>query len=848
LAARTGVAAISVLTLLAGCAVESGHDDTTSASSALSMVTVTGIGTQLPPIIRRPPADPLFAIHAVGNMCLDAGAAAEWVVGKPITLYWCNGTAAQNFGVHEVANAGHDVNLHVGSFCIGVHGGTPTEGAGLELQSCVPNSVAQEFALDGDSIMSGVSSQPTTEAIFFGGGIVGPQVSYPVKRTYVWKPQSDVTNTKTPMVLGTRQFTLNEDLRFTAVDGSDLPPHSGFVRPTDGPSLVAAINAARYGTVVELADVTYDIPQKTTPAADGSTSLQAPDLMPGGGVTVRGSRRLTENGARVVFSSTSDLPIFTLQHDDIRFTGFRLEGPTDSTDQAPGYGINADEGFQITLDHLEVSKFPFSAIRVLGSEDDSDRLGGTDVAAMCALDDYVGSIVPRSVHTKVARNFIHHNAGAEKGYGVDVNQGAFVWIDGNTEYMNRHSVTQDGQPLTGYDAEDNLVLSNYPTYWDGFQRLWDFDVHGSLPGGTLFEGGIAGDHSEMRYNTFLATGHANVNIRGVPCRQSIIDGNIFPQPLGTSVSGAYVPFAIKTLNVDGVPVPNPMNVYITTNNWFDAPNPTDRIAVADIDGDGLEDLFMATGVGWWYSSGAQSEWRFLRRNSEALDQIRLGDLDGDGRADAVRVGARGASLDVSWGCVSDWRSLTITPSIEPISSYQIGNFDGDRLHGDDIFVTTTSHQWWVASSGRNFAYVGGSGYPMSSLRFGDMDGDGITDVVSISGDGSLAFSSGARQPWNPLGISVPSTNSVFVADLDGDGIADVAKYGSTSTTPPLLTLDVSAHGRSSFVSFPVQGGHAALGRFEGGRKAERIIWEDHQLDLITDLAGTTKRISRQDMR
>src|SRR5262249_43144418 len=63
----------------------------------------------------------------------------------------------------------------------------------------------------------------------------------------------------------------------------------------------------------------------------------------------------------------------------------------------------------------------------------------------------------------------------------------------------------------------------------------------------------------------------------------------------------------------------------TANNVFDVPNPTSicpdpsqtcssgDFGVGDFDGDGVDDLFLGTGAGWWFSAGGKTEWRFLNR-------------------------------------------------------------------------------------------------------------------------------------------------------------------------------------------------------------------------------------------
>jgi hypothetical protein len=54
----------------------------------------------------------------------------------------------------------------------------------------------------------------------------------------------------------------------------------------------------------------------------------------------------------------------------------------------------------------------------------------------------------------------------------------------------------------------------------------------------------------------------------------------------------------------------------------------------DFDADGVADSFMATGIGWWYtSSQLGGRWVFLRRSTTLLGSLTLRDVDGDGRCD-----------------------------------------------------------------------------------------------------------------------------------------------------------------------------------------------------------------------
>jgi predicted cupin superfamily sugar epimerase len=78
-------------------------------------------------------------------------------------------------------------------------------GAPLELEIC-NGSEGQQFALDGDSIIAG----PRPGIVRNFGAIVLPRPTGPIARQLVARPLDDVTNAKTPIVLGPRQLTENE--------------------------------------------------------------------------------------------------------------------------------------------------------------------------------------------------------------------------------------------------------------------------------------------------------------------------------------------------------------------------------------------------------------------------------------------------------------------------------------------------------------------------------------------------------------------------------------------------------------------------------------------------------------
>jgi hypothetical protein len=834
---KTGTAGSALLVLVAvGCAMEGSNENTGTVSQALPCFTC-GTGNPPPPPPRDagtpkdtgttttppPPSGGTFTVQALGHMCLDFGGQAYWAVGAPVTLYWCNGTIAQEFDVQEVG--GHDVNLHVGigtdnDYCIGSRGG-PAVGAVLEMETC-NGSVGQEFALDGDSIIAG----PLASA---GGHIA---------RQYVAKPQNDVTNAKTPIVLGLRELNENEYLRFVATDTSGRVPHSGFVaRPTSGAALKTALGMASWGTVIEVPEspVIYTL--------NGTLNAPIP-----AGVTLRGYRKFTDNGPLIEDDINEVGDLFVVEASDVRITGLRFQGAEYGTGSDPSLGgIAVNDGNTVTIDHNEFSQFTTAAVKVTGNYDDTSTTCPVTTPPLPAQ--------PRPVTVRVSGNSFFHNVASSQGYGVSSKGGSFPIAERNVGYTNRHTITAGYDSATGYLAQDNLLLSDTAVYTPD-RRLQDIDAHGSdgfvLLGidwdSTYYNGGSAGDYVQVFFNTFLRTDGPNVKIRGQSCRQGTLDQNVFTQARGFSDpadDGAWIPEAVDTLDVDGTSVEFPVDFDVTVNNQFGVENPMDNLAVGDFDGDGIDDVFVATGTGWFYSSGGQSEWRWLRRDAETTPSLRFGDLDGDGRTDVIAVHTLG-TLDVSWGGVSNWMALTSTPAAVPIDHFAIGNFDGDTIHGNDVFMSTGA-AWFIAPSGHNFAPAQTSSAAVSDLRFGDFDGDGKTDVFAIVGT-TWSISSDAHGAWMPL-PGAPSTGGsptgLVVGDFDGDGITDMGFYYSEDGN---WEFEYSKSARNVFQYLRSTASPAMwAGRFEGTVRSDAIWWDSYELDIGT---GTDpgRKLSRQFMR
>jgi hypothetical protein len=87
---------------------------------------------------------------------------------------------------------------------------------------------------------------------------------------------------------------------------------------------------------------------------------------------------------------------------------------------------------------------------------------------------------------------------------------------------------------------------------------------------------------------------------------------------------------------------------------------------------------------------------------------------------------------------------------------------------------------------------------LSDLRFGDFDGNGITDVISISG-GKWTVSGGARTTWQELTPALSSSlANVFIGDVDGIKGDDIVRY--VRSGPVSAKWEVSSGGAAPWVT------------------------------------------------
>jgi hypothetical protein len=574
-----------------------------------------------------------------------------------------------------------------------------------------------------------------------------------------------------------------------------------------------------------------------------------------------------------------------------RISGIRIFGPDFNDHFTSETGINIRGCQDIEISNCEIAGWGHAAIAV----DDKDHVSG------------IPTRQPGEILVRIHDNYIHHNQHSSQnhhalGYGVDVGKGAFAEIFQNVFDYNKHSITAGGD-AGGYRAMRNLILKGGGFHNGTFlgivyeRYIHVFDVHGTdncwawywgvgaglavlagaiiggIVGGPygaaigagvgaligagagvvlgktdlaqhMFNCGDAGFSFTFAENTFQYKKTTDIKIRGKPKGPTIISGNIFARGSDPSDQDA------------AIELESPDAVEVTSTNQYDKET-FGQYGVCDIDGDGIDDLFLTTGVTWWFSSAGQFPWSFLKTDAAVLKDLKLGDVDGDGRCDLIKDAGAGAWM-VSRGGTGDWQPLG--NFLAPLSDTHLGRFDpnvrdfrpGIKRPPTHVFWRGDNGFWFVTplSQPNGWTLVGSSSFPLADLRFGDFTGDGVTDVLGNEG-GHWAISESARGQWqtlNPTQNDPVKNQNIFIANMDaGDNVddllrLDVEPVASGDNATLKLTWQRSQNGTTPWTPwksyaftyklnnpdyFP--SGYGFVGQFGGSPGASALIIDPNRI-------------------
>jgi hypothetical protein len=429
-------------------------------------------------------------------------------------------------------------------------------------------------------------------------------------------------------------------------------------------------NSMNAQQTIELCDVDLDLTGHSwLPIGNNRSLIASP-------ACARGPRSL---GPRIFVTDThrGRAPLFDIQGDNVRVSGFRLEGPTSGIGSADD---NTEQGIQISplpspepihsieISNMEIFHWSGAGVQVRDNVEPAERgrLFNTNPGAV-----------------RIKNNYFHHNRHDSEGYGVESAAGAYATIEENVFDENRHAIAGGSKncggkrtDYSGYTARDNLILSGggracHVICWHTHQ----IDMHGDKndwphtgcgendfcsqadhwysKGCHQWNCGTAGETMIIVRNTILYTaGHA-IKIRGNPADKAVVDGNVFKH----GRSGAI---AQNGGCGYGDNITNPIQV--RPNNVFGI-DPMTELGSCDFFGDGQQDQFMATGVTWWAKSPVTQQWRYLNTMPERISELKLVDIDGDGLCDVAPKTSRPEVLPEKYSKsgTSPWLPRVIQP-------------------------------------------------------------------------------------------------------------------------------------------------------------------------------------------
>ena len=455
-------------------------------------------------------------------------------------------------------------------------------------------------------------------------------------------------------------------------------------------------------------------------------------------------------------------------NDHVRLSGLRIHGPSFGQQSTDEIGIQIFRCLDVEVSNMEIAGWGGKGIHVV---DDPEQGAG-----QVAPENRPGERIGRPDQIRIFRNYIHHNQRPRgitdnhtAGYGVDVDHGAWAQVHENLFDFNRHAIAAAGD-TGGYEAFRNLVLKGGGVHFNtGFTtHTHQFDIHGS--GGNGF-GGQAGVQFWFAHNAFQYLAGPAIEIRGRPHLRISIRDNVFAHEGLEADSGDD---AIHLHDRDDRDV-----IDLGPNNAinFDSYG---QYGVCDFDGDWVDDLFLATGQTWWFSSFGEFPWSYLSARTERLNQVRLGYFDDDLRCDVLTQ--NGADWVIASGGSAAWRSIGRFGA--PLDEVAFGRFDprirdhrpGATRRTTHAFRRIPNGEWLVTPlSTPAWEHAQSSSFPLRDLRFGDFTGDGVTDVLAVQG-GRWSISESARGSWRILNRSLSDdVRTLYVADLNHNNIDDLIR-------------------------------------------------------------------------
>lgn len=181
--------------------------------------------------------------------------------------------------------------------------------------------------------------------------------------------------------------------------------------------------------------------------------------------------------------------------------------------------------------------------------------------------------------------------------------------------------------------------------------------------------------------------------------------------------------------------------YSSTKSWSRIASPAITIAVGDMNADGREDLVgVWTGQGTYYRNSVTGSWVKLGSPASLID---VGDADGDGKDDLIGQWSDG--LWIRYQSTGRWFKVTSTATASKLIATRY--LDDER---DQILVTWPDGSWYFDTATKTWHRISDVS---DVVEAGDIDGDGISDLLGVWSDGVWAkYMDGA---WTKISSSIP---------------------------------------------------------------------------------------------
>lgn len=272
------------------------------------------------------------------------------------------------------------------------------------------------------------------------------------------------------------------------------------------------------------------------------------------------------------------------------------------------------------------------------------------------------------------------------------------------------------------------------------------------------------------------------------------------------------------------------------------PGAASQVALADLDGDGHLDAVTTRGGATWVLQGDGTGGFALAAtlNAAVSYPVALVDFDRDGLVDILGQSStryQGAWLENLGGfSFAAAAYLAAIPEVASDLDHD-GNLDVGGADGEQAIV-----QFGVQGPGYptlRIVTLGGGAGPYS-LRTGDLDGDGVDDLVASTGDVSGAGrvmvhrAVSASLAPGPV-VSSAAASRVGRVDADGDGLSEVVWLG----TNRIDVQSVTPAGFTVRTTLPVGGAAAvASADLDGDGREDLAVAHDRSFSVYLNTGGS----------